>query len=65
MQDKHLCCPPYFFLDTAVPPHTFLILEPPLKEGSREHKNIWRFECSTSQGRLKPFQVRSIFRAPS
>ena len=27
MQDKHLCWPPYFFLDLAMPPPSFLILE--------------------------------------
>jgi len=47
MQDRHLCCPPYFFLGPAVPPHC-LILESPLTvkavkpgdEGSSERPGL-------------------------
>ena len=36
MQDRHLCCPPYFFSGPAVPPPTFFILESPLPESQRD-----------------------------
>ena len=40
MQDRHLCCPPYFFLGPAVPPH-FLILESPLFNRVNHSKSIF------------------------